>query len=220
MKHEKYLSALVNCLLSVAIAMGGVGCMVTGLHLEVENMGGVFLACAITAALCCVSTFWRWGPLVLLAVAALVGGYLWREGTLLLQLESTVYHISLMYDAAYGWGVADWTGTLMTGVPTDMGLGFIACLCAAVIVCALWNVDRLLTNILSGRVFTRKNVIRIRRIVRCCGLVSLICVPASFAYMPLIFLVAVMAFLCLIVSVVAEVMDAAVTIREENDLTV
>ncbi len=133
MKHEKYLSALVNCLLSVAIAMGGVGCMVTGLHLEVENMGGVFLACAITAALCCVSTFWRWGPLALLAVAALVGGYLWREGTLLLQLESTVYHISLMYDAAYGWGVADWTGTLMTGVPTDMGLGFIACLCAAVI---------------------------------------------------------------------------------------
>jgi flagellar biosynthesis protein FliQ len=38
--------------------------------------------------------------------------------------------------------------------------------------------------------------------------------------MPLIFLVAVMAFLCLIVGVVAEVMDAAVTIREENDLTV
>lgn len=92
--------------------------------------------------------------------------------------------------------------------------------CVAVIVCALWNVDRLLTNILYGRVFTRKNVIRIRRIVCCCALVSLICIPASFAYMPLIFMVIVMAFLCLIVSVVAEVMDAAVTIREENDLTV
>ena len=92
--------------------------------------------------------------------------------------------------------------------------------CVAVVVFALWNVDRLLTNILSARVFTRKNVLRIRRIVRCCALVSLICIPAAFAYMPLIFMVIVMAFLCLMVSVVAEVMNAAVTIREENDLTV
>jgi hypothetical protein len=38
--------------------------------------------------------------------------------------------------------------------------------------------------------------------------------------MPLIFMLIVMAFLCLVVSVVASVMDAAVTIREENDLTV
>ena len=117
--------------------------------------------------------------------------------------------------------ILDWYCTFRVLSQTERTAITIAyCLCVAVIVRALWNVDRLLTNILSGRVFTRKNVIRIRRIVRCCGLVSLICVPASFAYMPLIFLVAVMAFLCLIVSVVAEVMDAAVTIREENDLTV
>ena len=100
--------------------------------------------------------------------------------------------------------ILDWYCTFRVLTQTERTAITIAyCLCAAVIVRALWNVDRLLTNILSGRVFTRKNVIRIRRIVRCCGLVSLICVPASFAYMPLIFLVAVMAFLCLIVSVVA-----------------
>ena len=92
--------------------------------------------------------------------------------------------------------------------------------CAAFIFYALWNVEQLLGCILLGAVFTRSNVKRIRRIQWCCGIVSLICLPASFAYMPLVFLVVIMAFLSLMVSVVTSVMDAAVTIREENDLTI
>lgn len=93
-------------------------------------------------------------------------------------------------------------------------------LCAVVIAVALWNVDRLLTAILAGEVFIRKNVRRIRIITVCCGIVGLICIPATIAYMPLIFLAVIMGFLCLMVSVVAGVMDAAVSIREENDLTI
>lgn len=92
--------------------------------------------------------------------------------------------------------------------------------CAVFIFIALWIMDALLRAIRKGEVFVRENVIRIRRIRLCCGLVSLICVPAGIFYLPLIFLVVIMAFLCLVVSVVASVMDAAVTIREENDLTV
>ena len=43
---------------------------------------------------------------------------------------------------------------------------------------------------------------------------------ATGRQMPLIFLAVIMGFLCLMVSVVAGVMDAAVSIREENDLTI
>ena len=92
--------------------------------------------------------------------------------------------------------------------------------CAAVIAVALWNVDRMLSCILRGEVFVRRNVTRIRRIQLSCGAVSLICIPAAVAYLPLIFLVVIMAFLCLMVSVVASVMNAAVTIQEENELTI
>lgn len=92
--------------------------------------------------------------------------------------------------------------------------------CAVFVFAALWNMDRLLTAILAEKVFIRKNVTRIRRIQWCCGLVSLICIPATFAYLPLIFMVVIMAFLCLTVCVVTRVMDAAVAIREENDLTI
>lgn len=92
--------------------------------------------------------------------------------------------------------------------------------CALVVLYALMNMDRLLSAILKGVVFVRENVTRVRRVQWCCALVSLICVPASFAYMPLLFIVVIMAFLCLAISVMACVMDSAVSLREENDLTI
>ena len=39
-------------------------------------------------------------------------------------------------------------------------------------------------------------------------------------YPPLVFLAVIMAFLALVVSVVGNVLSAAVSIREENDLTI
>lgn len=133
MKRDKILSGLVACLLSVGIAMGGVGCMVTGLQLPLESLESIALVCAITAALCYACTFVRHGELLLLCAAALIGGYLWREGTLALHLEALVYRISYIYDAGYGWGTIRWSDAVLTNVPMDMAVGLIACVCTAVI---------------------------------------------------------------------------------------
>lgn len=92
--------------------------------------------------------------------------------------------------------------------------------CTLVIGQALWGLDGLLRRILKGEVFVRRNVQAIRQIQWCCALVGLITLATCLAYLPLVFLAVIMGFLCLVVSVVAHVMDAAVTIREENDLTV
>ncbi len=92
--------------------------------------------------------------------------------------------------------------------------------CAAAALVALWHLDRLLGNILNNQVFTSENVARIRWVRRCCALVSLFCVAPSLYYPPMIFLVVIMGFLCLVVNVVCQVMKAAVSIREENDLTI
>ena len=75
-------------------------------------------------------------------------------------------------------------------------------------------------HILAGEVFIRPNVRIIRRVCICCLAVCLICLPAAVFYPPLIFLCVIMAFLCPVVNVVRYVFDAAVTIREENDLTI
>ena len=77
-----------------------------------------------------------------------------------------------------------------------------------------------LRNIRRGEVFVIENVRRIGTLQWCCGAVALICIPAAFCYYPLVFMVAVMGFLCLAVSVLRQVMSAAVTLQEENDLTI
>ena len=92
--------------------------------------------------------------------------------------------------------------------------------CAVIVGVALWNMEKLLLAIGAGEVFTRDNVRRIRAVQWCCGGTGLICTPAAFCYYPLVFMVIIMAFLFLVVSVVCQVMDAAVAIREENDLTI
>ncbi len=93
-------------------------------------------------------------------------------------------------------------------------------LCVPIALYALWNLEKLLRRITAGEVFIRHNVVLIRRVCLCCLAVSGICLPAAYFYAPLIFFCIVMAFLCPVVNVVRFVFDAAVAIREENDLTI
>lgn len=93
-------------------------------------------------------------------------------------------------------------------------------LCVPLVLYALWCVDRIILNLLKDTVFVQANVCYTRRIRWCCAGVSLICVPAAFFYQPLIFMVVIMAFLALIVSLVKNILAAAVELREENDLTI
>ena len=91
--------------------------------------------------------------------------------------------------------------------------------CAAVFP-ALSFLNRLLKNIAAGQLFTPENVRWIRAVRWCCLAVGIICGAAAFRIFSLVFVALIMLFLCLVVSVVGQVMAAAVIIREENDLTV
>ena len=93
-------------------------------------------------------------------------------------------------------------------------------LCAAAIFFALWNMERLLRSIGQKAVFIPENVRRLRRIAWCCAVVAILCLGATFFALPLVIFAAIMGFLCLAVNVMGCVMDAAVAIREENDLTI
>ena len=103
-------------------------------------------------------------------------------------------------------------------VPRTISIAFYCC-CVPV-AAALWDLDRILRNILAARVFVSGNVVCIRRIRWYCLATGLICLPAAFSYPPLIFVFVIMVFLALVVSVLSSIMHAAVTLREENDLTI
>ncbi len=110
------------------------------------------------------------------------------------------------------------TGT--TTIPGRMIIAAAFYLSAIATMLALWNVDKLLLNILDRQVFTWTNVNCIRTVRWCCLAVSLICLPASVVFGLLIFMVVIMGFLSMMVNVVCQVMKAAVVMREESDLTI
>ncbi len=115
----------------------------------------------------------------------------------------------------------DWyTGIRPLGPAARSAILIAYYVCAPAVLLALWSVERLAKNILAGLIFVTGNVSHIRRIRWCCAWVSLVCLSAAHFYAPLLFLAVIMAFLALVVSVVKNVMAAAVELREENDLTV
>lgn len=115
----------------------------------------------------------------------------------------------------------DWYSNFRELTDTDKVIITVAFyICAVVIFAALWNIDGLLKRLLKGQVFTRENVACLRRIQWCCGIVSLVSFITCIAYLPLVFMAAVMIFVFLAIGVGVCVMDSAVAIREENDLTI
>lgn len=91
--------------------------------------------------------------------------------------------------------------------------------CCIVAFIALWCLDRLLRNIREDQVFIRENVILLRRISWCCFGVALI-LFCSYYY--LFFLIAgiAAAFIGLILRVVKNVIEEAIVLKHENDLTI
>ena len=116
-----------------------------------------------------------------------------------------------------------WYAGLLNYVPNqrDYWALIVAYICCAVVIFfALWNMEMLMRNILRQQIFLRENVRRVRNVQRSCAVVALICLLAAFFALPALLFAAIMGFLCLVVSVVASVLDAAVALREENDLTI
>lgn len=93
-------------------------------------------------------------------------------------------------------------------------------LSAVAVELAMFHMDKLLRNILRAELFTSENVHHIRMVRWCCFWVSVVCLFAFFGFPSMIFVSTIMAFLALVVTVVGQVMKAAVELREESDLTI
>jgi len=97
-------------------------------------------------------------------------------------------------------------------------------LCCIPSLLALIALDRLLSNLRRNEIFTRRNVSLLRAISWCCFAVAILIMAAISYYFFFIFhlmVVAIIAsFIGLIVRVVKNVIEQAVLLKEEQDLTV
>jgi hypothetical protein len=85
---------------------------------------------------------------------------------------------------------------------------------------ALFYLDRLLANIKKKEVFIVKNVKYLRRISWCCFVVAALLLTGAYSTFLLFLMAVAAAFMGLILRVVKNVIEQAVIIKEENDLTI
>jgi len=98
-----------------------------------------------------------------------------------------------------------------------LGTVYVCCVLALV---ALFSLDRLLTNIRMSHVFLEGNVRYLRRLSWCCFLAALFLLPAAFSAQGLFVVVVAAGFIGLILRVVKNVIEEAVILKSENDLTI
>lgn len=84
----------------------------------------------------------------------------------------------------------------------------------------LYSLLKLLFNIKKGEIFIRANVTCLRIVSWCCFIIGIITFVGCFFYMPFMFIAAAGGFLGMLLRVLKNVMQSAVEIREENELTI
>lgn len=92
--------------------------------------------------------------------------------------------------------------------------------CVPFAAAALYMLIRLLLHVLHDEIFIPKNVLYLRFVSWCCYAVAVITAGFAFRYLPLIVVAAAMGVVGTLLRVVKNIMQAAVEIREENDLTI
>ena len=85
---------------------------------------------------------------------------------------------------------------------------------------ALGSLIKMLLNIKAEKTFVSENVTALRIISWCCFAVSAICLVGAGTYISFIFVTVAAGFVGLILRVVKNVMQTAVEIKSENDLTI
>lgn len=84
----------------------------------------------------------------------------------------------------------------------------------------LYSLLKLLFNIKNEKIFTTSNVKYLRRISWCCIVVALITFVGGIFYLPFLFVSIAAAFVGMLLRVVKNVMQSAVEIKAENELTI
>ncbi|MBO5852892.1 MAG: DUF2975 domain-containing protein [Clostridia bacterium] len=110
------------------------------------------------------------------------------------------------------------SGSAVKNIMTVFNTCFYSCVPFAYL--TLYSLLRLLFNIKNDEVFITSNVKYLRRISWCCLIVAVITFVGGIFYLPLIFMAVAAAFVGLMLRIVKNVMQSAVELKTENELTI
>lgn len=139
MKVEKGLSCLIAAVLAFALAIAGVGCIETAFGLgSLMNKPGVICCLAVCAVAFPAVLSLPHGGKWMLGLTVLAGLILLRSKEVMLQMESLLNKLSLVYDSGYGWGMIAWSDEVLATTPVTWGMiltGILVEFCVSWVVC-------------------------------------------------------------------------------------
>ena len=123
--------------------------------------------------------------------------------------------VKMWFTVYRGWNQQ---GVAMERMLTEFVICFYPCAMLGYV--TLYSLIRLLRNIQKDDIFVTPNVRYLRRISWCCLIVSVITFVAGVFYLPYLFIAFAAGFVGLMLRVVKNVMENAVQLKEENELTI
>ena len=118
---DRLLGIIPGTLTAFLLSFSTVGCLVTAFGLTV-SLGQLALWCAVASAAGCLCSALGVG-LIPWCLAAAQAGWLWRMGQLEDTVESLLYRISVIFNAAYSWGIVRWSGRISDQMDMTLFLG-------------------------------------------------------------------------------------------------
>lgn len=136
MKLEKWISVFAAAILAFGAAVGGLGCMVTGLELEKADMALVTAVCAAAAAIFALCLRFRLG-LPAFGMGVLTVLWMWLKGPLNGSAELLLMQISKVYNGAYGTAVVRWSSENLQDTELTAALCVLGCTIALTVAFAV-----------------------------------------------------------------------------------
>ncbi len=105
MKRDWFIAWLQASLLAFAVALSGVGCIVTAFPFAEGSLTpAVWLTILLWTSVCGLLFGIRHGGKIFLGISLAVAVYAGMDGEIINQGKAFLYHITSYYDSAYGWG--------------------------------------------------------------------------------------------------------------------
>ena len=147
----------------------------------------------------------------------------WVSFGICLFFAAALFALTVTFPRFFHWLYVSYHGLDYTDAVTVKNVTAVSWafyLCVPFAAAALYCLTRLMWEILHDRVFEKKNVRFLGVVSLCC--LGVLAVTAVFGtrYVPLFIISLAMGVVGILVRVVQTVMNAAVALREENDLTI
>ncbi len=148
MKLERFFSGLIAALLAFCLSYFGIACLESAFFNIWADMNWLLGFCALWSVFATLCFSIPRGGIVFLCITALVGGFAFREGTLLEEIEALIFQISTIYNAGYGWSILSWGGTALSNATG--GLAVLAVFSSSAAAWTLCRRDYSATALLPG----------------------------------------------------------------------